>query len=182
MFDKKIKVVIILEILGRPKEHIFEVMKQLVETIEKEQGIKVTHKKIHDPKKYEEKDPKEKIVPDREDLFTTFAEIEFEANSLMDLFRICFQYMPANVEVIEPEEFKLKNLDLNALVNEILRRLHNYDAIAKSALMNNQMLANQLKIMQTNQQSKQQANSSGMQLSLTANPKKDNKTNKKSNK
>ena len=181
MFDKKIKVAIILEILGRPKEHIVDVMKQLVETMKKEGGIKITKDKVHEPTKYESKDPNVKLPEDGQDLFTTFTEIEFEAETIMDLFKICFQYMPANVEVIEPEEFKLKNIDFNAIVNEILRRLHNYDAIAKSALMNNQVLMNQIQILKTNQQSKD-ASPKGLELSLTSNPTENKEKDKKETK
>jgi hypothetical protein len=181
MFDKKIKAIIILEILGKPKEHIVGVMKNLIETIGKEPGIKIINKKVHDVRKFENKDENGRpiIIQGQEDLFTTFAEIEFEADSVMDLLRICFNYMPASVEIIEPERFTMTNIDFNSLVNEIMRRLHHYDAVAKSALMNNQILANHLQALEKNQQSKDISNR--LNLNLTTNPqeKKETKTSKK---
>ena len=170
MFDKKIKAIIILEILGKPKEHIVKVMGELVEAIGKEPGIKITNKKVHEVREFVNKDENGKpiVISGQEDLFTTFAEIEFEADSVMDMLRICFNYMPANVEIIEPEKFTMTNIDFNSLVNEIMRRLHHYDAVAKSALMNNQILANHLQALEKNQQSKDI--SDRLNLNLTANP------------
>jgi len=123
MFEKKIRAIMILEMLGRPKEHIINVMNQLVQEISTVKIAKVINSKVHDAKPFENKDKNGKIIPGGEDLFTTFAEIEVEVNTPIDLLGLCFQYMPANVEVIEPEDFKFKNIDFNSMVNEILRRL-----------------------------------------------------------
>jgi len=154
MSDKKIKAVIILEMLGRPKEHLEKVMLELLETISKEKGIKVLNKNSNEAKKFENKDNKDPRLTDfNQELFTTFSEVEFEADNLMELLRICFTYMPSNVEVIEPESFNFRNNDFNLLINEIIRRLHNYDAVAKSALMQNDILKNQLSAILKNQQS-----------------------------
>ncbi|MBM3247425.1 hypothetical protein FJZ17_02710 [Candidatus Pacearchaeota archaeon] len=155
--NKKIKVRIILEILGRPKEHIMEVLKELVERINKEKGIQVTNKTINEAKVFERKDEKGNIIPKREEeqeLYSTFAEIEFEAAEVTDLLAVCFTYMPANVEIIEPEAFELKNLDFNSLINEIIRRLHHYDSLAKTALMHNQILGKQIEAIKQNVDSK----------------------------
>lgn len=155
--NKKIKVRIILEILGRPKEHIMEVLKELVERINKEKGIQVTNKTINEAKVFERKDEKGNIIPKREEeqeLYSTFAEIEFEAAEVTDLLAVCFTYMPANVEIIEPEAFELKNIDFNSLINEIIRRLHHYDSLAKTALMHNQILGKQIEAIKQNVDSK----------------------------
>jgi len=155
--NKKIKVRIILEILGRPKEHIMEVLKELVERINKEKGIQVTNKTINEATIFERKDEKGNIIPKREEeqeLYSTFAEIEFEAAEVTDLLAVCFTYMPANVEIIEPEAFELKNLDFNSLINEIIRRLHHYDSLAKTALMHNQILGKQIEAIKQNVDSK----------------------------
>jgi hypothetical protein len=39
--------------------------------------------------------------------------------------------MPSHVEVISPENVNVKNDFLNTLLNEIVRRLHGYDNLAR---------------------------------------------------
>ncbi len=151
MFDKKIKALIILEVLGRPKEHLVETLKKMVETIGKENGIKVLNSNIHEAKLYERKDEKGNVIKSESELFTSFAEIEFECDNIVNLFGICFTYMPSSVEIIEPERVSLKNIEFNSIANEIIRRLHHYDSIAKSAIMNNKIIADKLRSMQNSQ-------------------------------
>ncbi len=45
----------------------------------------------------------------------------------------------------------LKNIEFNSIANEIIRRLHHYDSIAKSAIMNNKIIADKLRSMQNSQ-------------------------------
>jgi hypothetical protein len=139
--EKKIKSIITFEMLGRPPEHITETMNKLVDVICAEKGIKKISSKVHDIKKIENT---EENKESKEDLYSTFAEIEIESEDLARLFFIAFRYLPAHVEIIEPENINMRNVDLNAIITEILISLHNYDAIAKSALMNNRILKNKL--------------------------------------
>ncbi len=147
MTDKKIKAAIILEMMGRPKEHLASTMEQLLEVIGKEKNLAITNKKVHELKKVEQKDKEGKVieVPEDRQLYSTFAEVDIEFESIMDLMMLCFKYLPSHIEIIEPENFMLSNFDLNAFFNELATKMHYYDAIAKSALTNNQILANKLK-------------------------------------
>jgi hypothetical protein len=168
--EKKIRARIVLEILGRPKEHIVEVMNQIGDKIGQEKGIKLIDKTTNEAKIFEQKDEKGNVIPMREgeqELYSTFSEIEFEAGNIMDLLAICFNYMPANVEIIEPENFVLKNIDFNSLINELIRRLHHYDSIAKTAMMHNQILAKQIEAIKQNVDSK----TLSQKLEQIANPK-----------
>lgn len=147
MADEKIRASIILEMMGRPKEHLASTMNQLLEVMAKEKNIKITGKKIHDIKKVEQKDKEGKIIeiPEERQLYSTFAEADIECSHIMDLMLICFKYLPSHLEIIEPQEFVLNNFDLNSILNEIATKMHYYDALAKSALTNNQILVNKLK-------------------------------------
>lgn len=120
----------ILEILGRPKEHVADALKGLVEKIGKEKGVKILEKHIHEPLE----------VKDSKDLFTSFTELVLECDSISTFFGIVFAYMPANIELIEPTEITLKNEEFTLLASRIVQRLHNYDAIARKFLVENQML------------------------------------------
>jgi len=148
--NEKIKATLIFEILGRPKEHIIEALGQLINTIGSEKNIVVSNKTIHPAKLFENKDKEGKVVHVEEgkELYSTFAEVELEAKTLMILIGICFKYMPAHIEIIEPDEFVMNNFDVNLLLNEIAAKIHQYDALAKTALMQNQILAQKFQEMQ----------------------------------
>jgi hypothetical protein len=137
----KIKAAMIIEMMGRPAEHIKKTMKQLIENLGKEEEVKIQSKKIHSAKKIEKQGIKQ-------DLFSIFSDVEIECD-LNRIFSIVSKYMPSHIEIIEPAEIRMSNYDLNILVGEYSRRLHRYDEIAKRALIQNQVLENQLKELRT---------------------------------
>ncbi len=118
---KKIRASLILEILGRPPEHLVKTLEDLINKINEEKGVKVENKKIHETK----------LVKDQKDLYTTYAEIEIEVENIMQLLGLIFRYMPAHIEIVSPENITLQNNNLNEVVNEIARRLHQYDEVAR---------------------------------------------------
>lgn len=130
-----IKAVFILEIIGKPKEHLISTLEKLIESIDKEKGIKVIDKKIKEPLE----------MKNNKDFFTTFAEIEIEAEEIMQIALLMFKYMPANVEIIEPELIALSNVGWNEMINELTRRLHAYDEIARVLQMQTAKLQRDLK-------------------------------------
>jgi len=122
---EKIHAAFIIEILGRPPEHIKEALTNISTRIGAEKGLKILDQKQHDP------------VPakDSKDLFTAFAEFDVEFDTLEDYFGILITYMPAHMELVTPENITLPNSDLNQLTGAIVQRLHHYDAITKRAMV-----------------------------------------------
>jgi hypothetical protein len=131
----KIELRIILEVLGRPPEHVTEALTGLILRLASEKGVKVIEKTIHEPV----------LVQDSKDIYTTFAEVHLEVETLANYFGIIFGYMPSNVEIISPEQITLPNVELNDLGNRLLGRLHDYDAIAKKMIFEKDYLTTQLK-------------------------------------
>jgi hypothetical protein len=125
----------IIEILGRPPEHLVESLNLLVDKLAKEKGIKILEKKIFEPV----------AVKDSKDLFTSFVELTLELDTIEDYFTVIFGYMPSNMEIINPETVNISNIDLTLLGNKIIHRLHEYDAIAKNMLAEREMLVQKLK-------------------------------------
>ena len=80
-----------------------------------------------------------------QEMYSLFSEIEIEADTIMDFMRVVFAYLPSHVEILSPVDFSMENFEVNALFNEISRKLHEYDAIAKRALMENQIMQNQFR-------------------------------------
>lgn len=104
----------IIEMLGAPKEHVEETLKQYLENIREMEGLVVISEDIAEP------------VP-QESLFSTFAELELMTKSLQKLLDFCFDYMPASVEIVHPAVLQLEANDLTDFVNDLQSRLHRID-------------------------------------------------------
>ena len=131
---ENIKLSIILEILGRPPENVTSAMNNLIEQLSKEKGVILKSKKVNDPVP----------VKDSKDLYTTFSEIDLEVESIDILFFIAFKYMPSNFEITYPENLKVKNEELTQAINQLVQRLHSYDALAKNVVAERDFLAKRL--------------------------------------
>jgi len=132
---EKLQVHIVLEILGRPPENVKEALNTIVVRLGSEKGVKVLEKKYHDPV----------AVEGAKDLYTAFAEVSLELDSLDNYFGIMFAYMPSNIELVHPEEIVLTNHDLNQLAGKLTQRLHDYDAITKKMIFERDIVAQKLK-------------------------------------
>jgi len=132
---QEIESILIFEMLGRPAEHLKKAMEDFIEKISKEEGVTILNKKINEPKKIEQA---------KGDLFTTFSEIEIKFKDILHLFKILFGYMASHIEIVSPEELKIKSFDFNSIVNELVRKLHQYDEIAKKMLIERNILQRQL--------------------------------------
>ncbi len=134
--EEKISAILILEILGRPPEHLKETLEKLIEEMSNEKEVKVKSKKINEPVELKEK----------KDIYTTFAEIEVETKNILHLARLMFKYMPAHVEIIYPEKMRLSNNEVNEVFNELVRRLHEYDEIARIIQAERKILEQKLRV------------------------------------
>lgn len=126
---------LVLEVMGKPKEHLIETLEDLSKKISEEKGVKLEEKKIHEPT----------LVKDQKDLFTTFAEIEVEVENPGFLALLMFKYMPAHIEVISPENFVMTNNSYADILNEVTRRLHGYDELARVFQMEKAMMEKKIK-------------------------------------
>ncbi|MCF7910347.1 hypothetical protein K9L16_01590 [Candidatus Pacearchaeota archaeon] len=136
--NSKIQATLILEIIGKPPEHLKETLNSMIENIKKEKGIEIKKSDVKEPEK----------LKDSKEFFTTFAEVEIQAETIMHMIGISFKYMPSHIEIFYPEKFKINNLEWNDVFNEIVRRLHGYDEVAKVLQIQNQQLQEQVKKLQ----------------------------------
>jgi len=131
---EKLQVNIVIEILGRPKEHVVEALNSLIEKLGGENGIKIIKKTIHEPIQ----------VKESNDLFTSFSEATLELDNLYNYFGLLFGYMPSHIEIVHPEKIPLTNFDLNDFGNKLIQRLHEYDAITKRAMVEKNIIIEKL--------------------------------------
>ena len=130
-----VKAEMIIEVIGRPPEHLIETLDGMIERIEDEKGVTVLRKKIN------ESQP----MKDNPEFYTTFAEIEVEVEEVLYLVMLVFKYMPAHIEIISPEKISLSNNGWNEIVNEVARRLHGYDEIARVLEVEKSLLERKLR-------------------------------------
>ncbi|HJX50205.1 MAG TPA: hypothetical protein VJ438_01955 [Candidatus Nanoarchaeia archaeon] len=133
--NEKVKAIMIFEVLGRPPEHLKDTLNKIIDAIGSEKGVEVVEKKVNEPVP----------IKDKEQFFSDFAEIEVELDGIFDLSLLVFKYMPAHVDVISPENIKITNNQVSGVFNEIARRLHGYDEIARIIQIEKSILEKKLK-------------------------------------
>jgi len=131
----KTSAMMIFEILGKPPEHLVTTLKEIIKKLGEEPGVEVKMQKIKEPA----------ILKDNKELYTTFAEIEIEVDLLPKMIAIMFKYMPAHVEIFEPENLQISNNHLNEFFNELARRLHKYDEVVRVLQAEKNILEKKLK-------------------------------------
>ena|SRR3989344_3208293 len=125
----KITAQLIVEIAGFPREHVEEVMKQVVEKVKEE--YEVIESFIREPREVKE-------------FWSSFVEIKMKFNSMEQLTGFCFDYMPSSVDIIEPVKFSLESYELNNLFNDLMGKMHHYDLMLKNFRATNEMLKRKL--------------------------------------
>jgi len=128
----------IVEIMGRPPEHLSESLKKHIGLLDKVKGVKVVNKTFSDPK----------IAAEEKDLYTCFSEIEFECQNLKQLADVMFDFMPSSVEVVDPANVSLAADEATSLLNNLTGRLHRYDEVAQTIQNKEKQMMNQFKMAQ----------------------------------
>lgn len=128
--EEKIHATFIIELLGKPIEHLKEAMETHVVKLGSEKGVKILNKQYHEPI----------LASDSKTMYTTFAEVELLFDSVENYLGIIFAYLPSHVEIIKPERLIVTNYDLSEIGSKVLQRIHGYDAIVKNVLQERENL------------------------------------------
>mgnify|MGYP006286722435 CR=1 FL=1 len=123
---------VILEVLGKPKDHVEKSMDIYLDKVKKDENLMVM--------KVDKSDIKEQ----KEQVWSIFSELELVFKKLTDMIGFCFDYMPSSVEVLKPEKLSMSNLDLASIANDLQARLHTVDMSIKKLSMENRFLKNNL--------------------------------------
>lgn len=135
METKGIRAILMVEVIGKPAEHLTETLNKIIDDIGNEKGVEVKEKKIKEPTPMKE----------QPDFFSSFAEIEVEVEEILYLSILMFKYMPSHIEIISPELIALTNNGWNDIFNELTRRLHGYDEVARILQVEKSVLEKKLK-------------------------------------
>ena len=133
LVDEKthIRCKIIMEILGKPKEHVEKTVRMYVDKIKNDPELTVINTEFADPK-------------EKEDLWAIFAEMDMVIKGIPKLIAFCFDYMPSSIEIIKPEEFAMKKSTIENFINDLQARLHQVDMVVKKQDNENKFLKQNL--------------------------------------
>jgi len=123
---------IVIELVGKPKEHIEKTLRVIIDKIKENKNIEVVSKDIAEAKELEK----------QKGFFSIFTELELLLSNLPVLVGFCFDYMPSSVEILAPEEIRLKARELGGFLNDLQAKLHRTDMAIKQLGMENQFLKN----------------------------------------
>ena len=127
-----IKAIVVIELMGSPKEHIESLMNEIVENLKKEKDVKVNSDKMSD-------------IAEVKGFWSSFTELEIEVKDIGKLVDISFDYMPSSVEILEPEKTEVDMKYMGDFINDLLARLHRYDMLIKNFYAENKLLKSRVK-------------------------------------
>lgn len=129
--ETHIRCKIIIEVLGKPKEHVEKTLRTYVDKIKNDSGFIVLNSEFAD-------------AQEKEDLWAMFVELEMVIKGIPKIIAFCFDYMPSSVEIIKPEEFNMKKSTVEDMLNDLQARLHNVDMVVKQQKNENEFLKHNL--------------------------------------
>jgi hypothetical protein len=126
----ELKIKIIIEILGSPKEHVEKTINGVMEELGKRENkfLKTEVSKTIEVEKF----------------FSAFTDVEFECKDWDVLIDICFDFMPSVVEIIEPLELKFEGKKMEELLNDLLAKLHKNSMITRNLHAENVQMKREL--------------------------------------
>jgi len=122
---------VIIEILGKPKDHVEKTLRLYIEKIKNDPELIVLNEEFSE-------------AVEKEKLWATFSELEMVIKGIPKLIAFCFDYMPSSVEIIKPDEFIMKKSNIENLINDLQARLHTVDMIVKKQKNENDYLKHNL--------------------------------------
>jgi hypothetical protein len=129
--EKPIRARFIIEVMGKPKEMVTKALKDIIKEL-KEDGKKIEKESYSKPKK------SGKVF------FTSFVEFEIICDNLDDFLGVIIDYIPINVEIIEPDIASIGIGPLQEIVNDLTSKLDNLDKQIKMLQASNIILQRKL--------------------------------------
>ena len=117
----------IIEVLGKPKEHVETAIKEYIEHIKEDSELVVLNEDYSE-------------IKEQGKLWSKFVELDLIIKGTKKLIGFCFEYMPSSIEVIKPEHLVMTNPEFSNFLNDLQARLHNVDMIVKQLKAENDFL------------------------------------------
>ena len=133
----------VIEVAGKPKEQVEETLKEYIEKLKEDERYNVIKEVFADVKKHGDDDDEDKVEDKGKDkgvdqeIWACFAEVEVETEELVNLTHFGFEFMPAMIEILEPQELKIGQMEFSEYLSDLQLKLHQVDMVAKQVKMEN---------------------------------------------
>ena len=128
---------VIIEVLGKPKEHVEETRNNIISQLESDKEMLITNKYLADTK-------------EEDGLWSTFLEVELWFSSLKKLMQFSIIYMPSHIEILRPDQMILKTQDLSEVLSDFIQNLHTLNQVYHEKNIENDALKRTLGFMMKN--------------------------------
>jgi hypothetical protein len=118
---------IIIEVLGAPKEHVEDAIKQVVDRLYETKDLEVVSESTFE-------------AVEKDKLFTTFSEIEIWFKDVDALIQMMFNFTPSSVEIMQPAQLNTDAHIMSGLCNDFLLKMHDLGLKMKDTSANMQLL------------------------------------------
>ena len=115
-----LRVIVIFELVGKPKSHIEQTIKAYVENVTSQEDVFLL------------KDEYEEATELEEGVFSTVAELELLVKNMERLTWLCMNFTPASIEIIEPDTKTFEQKEIGHWLNDLLSRLHEIGMVQKN--------------------------------------------------
>lgn len=129
-----LRVRMIQEIAGFPKEHVESSMDQMNGVLAKVVGLEVLEREVHEVR----------LVDEKNKIWSMFAELELLIKDFSTLLLVIYDFMPSSIEILEPETIREDTNKLGGAVNDMIAKLHQLDSSVKKLFAQGRFLAGKL--------------------------------------
>ncbi len=117
-----LRIRVIFEILGKPKEHIEQTLRDYIRSVKDNNAFKFISEEYAEAEEQEDT------------LWSSFAELEGYARNLQVLTWLSVNFMPASIEILEPLEINTTSKDIQEWLNDVLAKLHEVSLLTKGLM------------------------------------------------
>ena len=121
----------IIEILGKPKEHVEATIKKVSEELRKKEGITIINEELAETKEVDS-------------LFATYIDLELNLADMDKFIDFCFDFLPSSIEILEPEKLELESEKFAGFMNDLLAKLHQHSMIIRNLHAENLVMKEKL--------------------------------------
>jgi len=121
----------IIEVLGKPREHVEKTIRDYVEKIKADSELVILKSYFSE-------------AAEKEKLWAEFVELDMVVKGIPKLIGFCFDYMPSSIEITKPEEFVVRKSTVENFINDLQARLHQVDMVVKKQENENTFLKKNL--------------------------------------
>jgi hypothetical protein len=125
------------EVMGNPKEHVEKTIHDFMDNIRKDFQINILNEEYGEAEE----------VPKSEGLWSTYCDAEILTDNLDKFNWLCVNFMPSSIEIIEPQELRIKDKDLTNWFNDLLAKLHEVSISYRQATTKEDLLIENMNLL-----------------------------------